>query len=301
LRVRSAINILTRLVRIYPTRPQVGDILFKRLKFLQEDESRPETKVMANAYVAQLTKAMLEGCWKEQTVTEKREWEEQNQKRAMERKKRAEETQKEMAAENARIDRLTEVRDSRGRGDNTRLVREWEKNSDRRRVEEKVLRSPPHLPDTIPLNATADTRDRDKLSDNWDRERDREYRERERGGDRGRNIEAFSDPDRRGARGVRSAHAWQVPSSSSSKAAGSGLEGRWHGTLSTALPPEKNDARDGGGKRGRSPSDDRNNSGPPEKKPKSDEDRGRAHGKARPGSIRYDSNSAGRGDAGWRH
>lgn len=139
LRVRSGINILTRLVRAFPTRPEVGERLFKSLKILQEDESRPETKAMANAYVAQLTKAMLEGCWKEQTATEKREWEEQQQARAEGRKKRAEQTQKEMAAENARIDKITDRRDSRGRGDASRSSREWERSTDRNKVEEKVI------------------------------------------------------------------------------------------------------------------------------------------------------------------
>ncbi len=139
LRVRAAINILTRLVRTFPTRPEVGDMLFKCLKNLQEDEARPETKAIANAYVAQLTKAMLEGCWKEQTATEKREWEEQQQARAEGRKKRAEQTQKEMAAENARIDKITERRDSRGRGDTLRSGREWEKTSERKKVEEKSV------------------------------------------------------------------------------------------------------------------------------------------------------------------
>jgi hypothetical protein len=94
---------------------------------------------MANAYVAQLTKAMLEGCWKEQTATEKREWEEQQQARAEGRKKRAEQTQKEMAAENARIDKITDRRDSRGRGDASRSSREWERSTDRNKVEEKVI------------------------------------------------------------------------------------------------------------------------------------------------------------------
>jgi len=141
LRVRSAINILTRLVRIYPTRPDVGDLLFKRLKSLQEDESRQDTKVMANAYVAQLTKATLEGCWKEQTASQKRDRDELEQARAEERKKRSEQTQREMAEENAQIEKkITGDRGrDRGRGDHSRYGRERDKVADRRKADDKVV------------------------------------------------------------------------------------------------------------------------------------------------------------------
>ncbi len=334
LRVRSGINILTRLVRAFPTRPDVGERLFKRLKILQEDESRPETKAMANAYVAQLTKAMLEGCWKEQTATEKREWEEQQLARAEGRKKRAEQTQKEMAAENARIDKITDRRDSRGRGDALKSGREWERSTDRSTVEEKVIvcttlikslisdlsltihahtslflfysfhalllkRSPPNnQPETNLYNAPVESRDRTRLEKERERDSERDYRDKDRFGDKQRSADVVTDPDRRMARGwnsrARTLPSTQ-PSASSGKVVGSGLEGRWHGTSSNTPQLGKTD-RESGSKRGRSPSESK--IGPPEKKSKSEDNRGRVHQlHARPG--RYDS--VGRSEPGRRY
>ncbi len=157
-------------------------------------------------------------------------------------------------------------------------------------------RSPPNLLDVNSFNAPIDARDRGRLERERDREKDREYRERERAGDRQR-AEASTDSERRTARGWN-LRAWQAsstqPPTSANKVANSGLEGRWRGTTSSAQQAGTSD-RESGNKRGRSPSESK--SGPPEKKPKSEDSRVRAPLQARP--SRYDS--ASRSESGRRY
>lgn len=162
-----------------------------------------------------------------------------------------------------------------------------------------LKRSPPNnQPEINPYNAPVESRDRTRLERERERDLERDYREKERFGDKQRSADVVTDPDRRIARGwnsrARSVPSTQ-PSTSSAKAVGSGLEGRWHGTSSNTPQPGKSD-RESGSKRGRSPSESK--IGPPEKKSKSEDSRLRVQQlQARPG--RYDS--AGRSEPGRRY
>jgi len=62
---RSALTVLTAIVRIYPTRPQDGESILEHLKPLQDDSLRPDIRAMASACAAQLLKARDDGVWKE--------------------------------------------------------------------------------------------------------------------------------------------------------------------------------------------------------------------------------------------
>jgi hypothetical protein len=115
LRLRAALALLNRMVRIFPTNPAFGDRLRQELKLLQDDDSRPDMKPIFNAYLAQLTKAMNEGCWKEQTVAQRREREKEEQAKIDERKKRQKELRREMDVDMAQVD-LELGNDNRARG-----------------------------------------------------------------------------------------------------------------------------------------------------------------------------------------
>jgi len=104
LRQRSAFIILNRLVRSFPTSPDIGDQIFKELKPFQDEDQRLDIKPIVNAYYAQLTKAVNEGCWKEQTATQRREREQEEKARVNERKRRAEQIQVEMDKEISQAD-----------------------------------------------------------------------------------------------------------------------------------------------------------------------------------------------------
>jgi len=101
--VRAAIVVLNRIVDVYPTRPKLGQKLMKHLTPLQEDDSLPDIKVMANAYAAQLEKARREGVWKEQDADEANKIIEEEKLKAEEKKKEAQSRMDDMKKENEEI------------------------------------------------------------------------------------------------------------------------------------------------------------------------------------------------------
>ncbi len=64
--VRAALIVLSRIVEVYPTQYEVGQRYLTSLKVLQADE-RQDLKAMANAYVAQLSKARDSGLWRDES------------------------------------------------------------------------------------------------------------------------------------------------------------------------------------------------------------------------------------------
>ena len=103
--IRAAIVVLSRVVDVYPTRSRLGDKLFKHLLPLQEDNSRPDIKTMANAYHSLLDKAMREGVWKEQDAAKAKKIIEEEKLKAEEKKKEAEKLFADMKKDQESIER----------------------------------------------------------------------------------------------------------------------------------------------------------------------------------------------------
>lgn len=100
--IRAALVVLLRIVEVFPTRPNLGEQLFKHLEPLQDEKSRPDIKTMAQAYESQLDKARKDGVWREQDAAKAKKIMEEEKLKAVQRKREAEQRIDEMKKENER-------------------------------------------------------------------------------------------------------------------------------------------------------------------------------------------------------
>jgi len=111
--VRAALISLNMIVGVFPTKSDMGESLFEKLRSFQDD-SRQDLKMMANAYVAQLQKARAAGVWKEEDGSKAKQRSLEEQAVMEEKIRNAKLKEEAMAKENATISRG--LRDhSRGR------------------------------------------------------------------------------------------------------------------------------------------------------------------------------------------
>ena len=118
---RASLIVLSRIVDVFPSRPNLGNKLFEVLEPLKSEENSalPDIRSAAQAYIMQLNKARADGVWKEEdkAIVEARV---KAEKEAQElRKRKAEERFDELKMESEKI--TAEIghddRDRRGRGD----------------------------------------------------------------------------------------------------------------------------------------------------------------------------------------
>eukprot|EP00934_Nitzschia_sp_Nitz4_P002160 Nitzschia sp. Nitz4//scaffold8_size234185//228061//232728//NITZ4_001309-RA/size234185-processed-gene-0.358-mRNA-1//1//CDS//3329559962//2160//frame0 len=102
--LRTGLLILTRVVEVFPTRPKLGNKLFKVLRPLQdEDSDRPDIRAAATAYGTMLLKARDDGKWIEEDASVAKARAEKEKAAAEERKKALEKRFDEMEQDSKKI------------------------------------------------------------------------------------------------------------------------------------------------------------------------------------------------------
>ncbi len=238
---RTGLVILSRLVNVFPTGPDLGNKLLTALEPLQdESSSRPDIRASANAYCMMLLKARDEGKWVEEDEAAVKARAQKEKEAAEERKKKIEQSFKELERDNEKItaqigtdDRRDRdrprggARDSDRRGDNPRQGGERDtlnstRNGDYSRMENgRDRRGDDRDRRGDDRDRRGDDRDRrgedrDRRGDDRDRrgdDRDRRGRDDDMKDDRGRGRRGAGDDDRRGGnsppRGGRDDGRWR--------------------------------------------------------------------------------------------
>ena len=112
---RAAFIVLSRIVEVFPTRPNLGNKLFEVLEPLKSEKALPDIRSAAQAYFMQLTKARADGVWKEEdaaVVQARLKVEEEARER---RKRKAEELFDDLKADGEKLALELEVDDQRAR------------------------------------------------------------------------------------------------------------------------------------------------------------------------------------------
>lgn len=125
---RCCLIVLSRMVDVFPTRPQMGNKLLKMLEPLQsESNPLPDIRAAAQAYSTQLVKARDEGVWKEESAADVEARLQKEKAAAIARQAKAEKQMEEMKIESEKI---------------TEEIGEWSnKSTVRQRQEVRGLRS----------------------------------------------------------------------------------------------------------------------------------------------------------------
>ena len=121
---RAALIVLSRVVEVFPSRPNLGNKLFEVLEPLKSEQNKfPDIRSAAQAYFMQLTKARADGVWKEEdaAVVKARLKAEKEEKEM--RKRKAAERFDDMKVENEKISAETGGDDRRGGRDRDRRGR----------------------------------------------------------------------------------------------------------------------------------------------------------------------------------
>ena len=102
--MRTGLVVLSRLVKVFPTGPALGNRLLKALEPLQdENSSRPDIRASANAYGMMLLKARDEGKWVEEDEADAKARADKEKEAAEERKKKVEQAFQELKRDNEKI------------------------------------------------------------------------------------------------------------------------------------------------------------------------------------------------------
>ena len=121
---RAALIVLSRVVDVFPSRPNLGNKLFEVLEPLKSEQNKfPDIRSAAQAYFMQLTKARADGVWKEEdaAVVEARLKAEKEEKEL--RMRKAAERFDDMKVENEKISAESGGDDRRGGRDRDRRGR----------------------------------------------------------------------------------------------------------------------------------------------------------------------------------
>ncbi|KAG7357559.1 transcription factor/nuclear export subunit protein [Nitzschia inconspicua] len=222
--IRSGLLILTRLVDVFPTRPQMGARILQALSPLQdENTSRPDIRASANAYGMMLLKARDDGKWVEEDEADAKARAEKDAEAAIERKKRLEQNFQEMERDSNKIteeigprDRFDRQRDGKA----PRASTKTDSDGGRQPTGRVTGPSGSRLSDTSRQEGREFQRDRMRDDRDYRPPRDEEPREREfRADDRGRGRLDGGDWRRDGNNPPRDDRRWQreVPSGRSTK------------------------------------------------------------------------------------
>ena len=124
---RAGLVTLTRLVEVFPTRPKLGNKLFRVLTPLQdENNARPDIRASANAYGTMLLKARDDGKWVEEDAAVVKARVEKEKAAAEARKKKIAQQFEEMERDSAKITEQIGPRDGpRDRRDHRREPRDF--------------------------------------------------------------------------------------------------------------------------------------------------------------------------------
>ena len=103
---RAALIVLSRIVRVFPTQPKIGDKILKTLRPLQSDENeRPDIRATAQGYSSQLMKARDDGMWKEENIAVTKARQEREKTKAEEKRKKLAQQHEDMKKESEMIAR----------------------------------------------------------------------------------------------------------------------------------------------------------------------------------------------------
>lgn len=103
---RAALIVLSRIVRVFPTQPKIGDKILKTLRPLQSDENeRPDIRATAQGYSSQLMKARDDGMWKEENIAVTKARQEREKMKADEKRKKLAQQHEDMKKESEMIAR----------------------------------------------------------------------------------------------------------------------------------------------------------------------------------------------------
>ncbi|KAG7350306.1 transcription factor/nuclear export subunit protein [Nitzschia inconspicua] len=212
--IRSGLLILTRLVDVFPTRPQMGARILQALSPLQdENTSRPDIRASANAYGMMLLKARDDGKWVEEDEADAKARAEKDAEAAIERKRRLEQNFQELERDSNQIteeigprDRFDRQRD----GKTPRASTQADSDGGRQPTGRVTGPSSSRLNDTSRQEGREFPRDRMRDDRDYRPPREDEPREREhRADDRGRGRLDAGDWRRDGSNNLRDDRRWQ--------------------------------------------------------------------------------------------
>lgn len=241
---RASLIVLSRIVNVFPSRPNLGNKLFEVLEPMKAEGNLPDIRSAAQAYIMQLTKARTDGVWKEEDAAvvqarlkAEKEAQEQRRKKAAE---RFDDMKKDVENINTMVDE-----DRGGRGRDGRDVRDSRDRTGRGRPSDRDGRHSPAPAGVLnfepPPRRAADS--------GAPRGGDRDHGRGRDGGDRRRETDARPAPSStaRTESASRSSAGGRVGGRDDDRG---GLGSRWDGSSS------RNAAGGRRGKRGRSPSPD---------------------------------------------
>ena len=200
---RTGLVVLSRLVNVFPTGPSVGNRLLEALEPLQdESSSRRDIRASANAYGMMLVKARDEGKWVEEDEAAAKARAQKEKEAAEERKKKVEQSFKELERDNEKITAQIGTEDRRDRDRPRGGARDSSSNQDRR-TDNSRQGGERKNPSTNRSGSDYSRMEngRDRRADDQDRRGDDRDR---RGGDRDRRTDRDDDiKDVRGRGGRR--------------------------------------------------------------------------------------------------
>lgn len=114
---RASLIVLSRIVEVFPTRPNLGNKLFEVLEPLKSEENSalPDIRSAAQAYIMQLTKARTDGVWKEEDAAAVKARQKAEKEAQQLRKRKAEELFDDMKMESEKINAEIGTDDRGGR------------------------------------------------------------------------------------------------------------------------------------------------------------------------------------------